>query len=69
MQLCGILVAAASSWTLFRQRALLALLSERNVVFPTVVNLSAVVAAVLVVASVLGSVSTARESRWAELRK
>ena len=63
-QLCGILVAATSTWTHFSQRALLSLLSERNVTFPTVVNLSAAVAAILVVASVIGSVSAATENRW-----
>ena len=62
-QLCGILVAATSTWTLFHQRAILCLLSERNVAFPTVVNLSAVVAAALVIASILGSVSAATEKR------
>ena len=62
-QLCGILVAATSTWTLFHQRAILSLLSERNVAFPTVVNLSAVVAAALVIASILGSVSAATEKR------
>lgn len=62
-QLCGILVGAASSWTHFRQFALLSLLAERNVTFPTVVNLSAAVAAVLVLASVIGSVSAATENR------